>query len=196
MAKSKQRRGVSGNPARRAGATGGAAVSSPDRAKRPMHTYLLGAALVVVTLLVLFVPRPGDEGEQDPSGAAPDVAPPEEPAPSPRPQVEITGPPRESTAEAFCTGFFAMVDEGRRAGEGKARPARLERLADELLAAGVPAAMSLPARTGYYEVISGAYDSLGLELPPEAVGSAPAPLEGANAAFTSYLDQNCPPAGS
>lgn len=85
-----------------------------------------------------------------------------------------------------------MIDEGRRAGEGKARPDRLERLADDLLAEGVPAAMSLPARTGYYEVIAGAYDSIGLQLPPEAVGSSSAPVEGANAAFTGYLDEYCP----
>jgi hypothetical protein len=193
MAKRRQRQGVSGNPARGANATVGASTTSPDHAQRRVHTYLLAAALVAVALLVLFVPRPDDEAPS--SGASSDAAPPqatEATTPPARGQVETTGAPRQATAEAFCTGFFAMIDEGRRAGEGKARPDRLERLADDLLAEGVPAAMSLPARTGYYEVIAGAYDSIGLQLPPEAVGSSSAPVEGANAAFTGYLDEYCP----
>lgn len=189
MAKRRQRHGVSGNPARRAPATGGASASSPGRAQRPLQTYLLGAALLVVAAVVLLVPRPGGGG---PPGSAPDMTPPEETTPAARAQVETTGAPRQATDEAFCAGLFAMVEEGRRAGEGRSRPDRLERLADELLSIGVPAAMSLPARTGYYQVIWGAYDSIGLELSPEAVGAASAPVEGANAAFTAYLDRNCP----
>lgn len=190
MAKRTQRHGVSGNPARRAQAAGGASASSPARAQRRLHTYVLGAALVVVVLLVLFVPRPGGEG---PTGPAPDVAPPGETTPAARAEVQTTGAPRRATDEAFCDAFVAMVNsEGQPPGERETRTERLEQLADELLAVGVPATMSLPARTGYYEVMSDVYDHIGLELAPEAVGAASLSIEGAGAAFTAYLDKNCP----
>ena len=38
----------------------------------------------------------------------------------------------------------------------------------------------------------GVYDSIGSELAPKAVGAAVTTFEGADAAFTAYLDQYCP----
>ena len=53
--------------------------------------------------------------------------------------------------------------------------------------------MSIPARSGYYTVISGVYDSIDDDLAPAAVGAPDEPVDGADAAFSSYLRQFCPP---
>ncbi|WP_210649242.1 hypothetical protein [Nocardioides sp. SYSU D00065] len=190
MAKRKERHGVSGNPARRAHATGAPAPSSSRR--RAPQSYVLGAALVVVTVCVLFVFRPG--GERSPSPPAQDSASSDAQASRRAPaQLEATEPPRRATEKAFCDAFVAMVkSEGQAPGTRETRTDRLERLANDLVAVGVPASMSLPARTGYFEVMSDVYEHIGLELAPEAVGAASLSLEGAEAAFTAYLDQNCP----
>ena len=70
---------------------------------------------------------------------------------------------------------------------------RLEAYASALVAQGVPDTMSLPARSGYFTLIDGVYDSIGLELDPGAVGAPAAPVEGGDAAFSQYLTQFCPP---
>ncbi|GAA5124524.1 hypothetical protein GCM10023339_46120 [Alloalcanivorax gelatiniphagus] len=192
MATRTPRRGVSGNPARRAQAAGRASAGSPEGARRGRQSYVLGAALVVVALMVLLVPRPG--GDEGPSGTAQDGASAAgEPTGSAAPQVQTTGAPREATDEAFCEQFVAMANvQGEFISNGETRPDLLEQAADDLVAVGVPASMSLPARTGYFNVISGVYDSIGLGLAPAAVGAAPAPVEGSDVAFTAYLDQYCP----
>jgi hypothetical protein len=188
MAKRRQRHGVSGNPARRAGAAGDPAASG----QRRRQSYVLGAALVVVALVVLLVPRPGEDPES--SSTAQDVAVPGagDSAAAPE-QVQTTGAPRQATDEAFCSEFVAMANsQGDFVSGGETEPELLEQAADDLIAVGVPEAMSLPARTGYYAIISGVYDSIGMELSREAVGAAPTAVEGADAAFTAYLDANCP----
>lgn len=188
MAKRRQRQGISGNPAKRARATGPALAS--QRAQQRRYSYVLGAVLAVAVLLVLFVLGPS--GERDPSGAAPDVAAPSDGTTAATPeQVQTTGPPRQATDEEFCAEFVEMANsEAQFLADGEEDP--LERSADALLAAGVPPTMSLPARTGYYRLISSVYESIGLTLAPEAVGAVAPSVEGADAAFTAYLDRYCP----
>jgi hypothetical protein len=189
MARRRQRHGISGNPARRAQATGSAVSSAGVQNRR--SSYLLGAALVVAVLLVLFVLGPS--GERGPSGTAPDAASdrasggPEENAAT----VPATVPPRQATDEEFCARFVAMANsEAQFLSDGEATT--LQRSLDDLIAVGVPANMSLPARTGYFRLISSVYETIDLTLAPEAVGAVSTPVEGADPAFSDYLNRYCP----
>jgi len=191
MAKRTQRHGVSGNPAKRAGVIGPAPTSSSDHSQGRLQSYLLGAAIVVATLVALFL-RPG--GDESPTGTEQDmVAPSAQTTPASQAEAPRSGTPRRATDEAFCAKFLEMAEsQGRYVSDGERSPELLQRSADGLLEVGVPDTMSLPARTGYYGLISGVYDSIGSELAPEAVGAAVTSFDGADAAFTAYLDQYCP----
>lgn len=194
MAKRRQRQGVSGNPARRAGAAPRATAgpTGSSGARRGPRSYVLAGGLVVAIVLVLFVLGPG--GEQAPPGAGEDPVGAADPSVSSVPdEAQPTEPPRQATDEEFCAGFVRLANsQGTFVSEGETRPGPLQEAADDLVAIGVPQSMSLPARTGYHAVISGVYETIGLELPPEAVGAAATAVDGADAAFTAYLDQECP----
>ncbi|NYE35346.1 hypothetical protein F4692_000450 [Nocardioides cavernae] len=165
MAKRTQRQGTAGTP------------PAP-------RSYVLGGVLLVAVLLVLFVLGPS--AEEEPSGAGTTPAAPEDAAAD-------VGPPAEATDEDFCAGFVALANsQAAFVGGGEAAPEPLQEAADDLLAVGVPPAMDLPARTGYHAVLAGIYESIGMDLAPEAVGAASTAVEGADSAFTAYLDQRCP----
>ena len=187
MAKRRQGHGVSGNPSKRGQATGaGSSHASQGRQSR----YVLGATLVVSVLLVLFVLGPsGDEG---PSDAAQDVVAPGDPTTSPaRTEVQARVPPRQATEEEFCLAFVAVANsEAQFLAGGEAGELQLS--ADDLIAVGVPRTMSLTARTGYYRLIASVYETIDMELAPEAVGAVSSSFEGADPAFSAYMDQYCP----
>lgn len=164
-------------------------VRSGDR----LHSYALGAAIVVVAVLILFVLRPTTDAR---TGGAPGAS--EDPADvdagSVAPvEVQASGPPKEATDEEFCAEFVRLAEgQAQFVGEGETNPDQLERAADALLAAGVPANMSLSARNGYFTLLAGVYETLGMGLAPEAVGAVPAPIDGSDAAFATYLGAYCP----
>jgi hypothetical protein len=190
MAKRSRRQGVSGNPAQRAQPTGSASTSSSGGTQDRRSSYVLGAVLVVAVLLVLFVLGPS--GEDGPSGTAPDAVAPGDRTTSVVPEeVQTTGPPRRATDEEFCDEFVAMANsEAQFLSDGEAE--ELQRAADDLIAVGVPANMSLPARTGYFRLISSVYETIDLTLAPEAVGAVSSSVEGADPAFSAYLNRYCP----
>ena len=150
---------------------------TPDR--RVARALGVGG-LLVVAALVVFVVRPTD---------APS------PAPVTDPPSSSAQPPAQASDEDFCDGFRGLAESQAlylSEGEG-AEPDQLRESADALVEIGVPESMSIPARSGYYTVIGGVYESLDDDLAPAAVGAPDEPLDGADAAFSSYLLQYCPP---
>lgn len=142
---------------------------------------LAGALLVGVLLLVLF----GSGNDADSDDAAPPATPPSSTAPL---------APSLASEEAFCIEFRRLAaSQSEYVVTPDERGAELLReAADRLLEVGVPRTMTLPARRGYFTLLEGIYQSLGLSLDPAAVGALEEPVGGADAAFSSYLAQFCP----
>lgn len=151
---------------------------TPDR--RVSRALGVGG-LLAVAALVVFVARPTD-------GPSPATDPPSSSAPAP-------AAPAQASDEDFCGGFRRLAEsQALHLGQGEAAdPDQLRESADALVEIGVPASMSIPARSGYYTVIGGVYESIDDELAPAAVGAPDEPLDGADAAFSSYLLEFCPP---
>lgn len=164
----------------------------PGHSGDRLHSYALRAALLVVVVLVLFVLRP--TGSPGPSGSEEDVAPADVQTTSGTPaDGQPSDPPRTATDEEFCAEFVRMAEsQGQFVSGGAGGAAQLEDAADALVGVGVPANMSLPARDGYFTLIGGVYDSIGLELAREAVGAPPTAVDRGDAAFSAYLAQYCP----
>ena len=158
-----------------------------DRARSwPTSRLLLAIGVLALVGLIVFVQRPagdtGVDGRVD--TPAPDGTPTSTAAPA---------APAVADDEDFCAGFRALADGQAQYVSGSADEAALQEAADALVATGVPAGMSLPARSGYFGLISSVYDSIGLDLEPAAVGATTESVEGGDAAFSAYLQQSCPP---
>jgi hypothetical protein len=157
-------------------------VTGGRRAAPRARSGLAGAAVLVgVIVLVLFY-RPGDD---DPATG---------PQPTPTSTPTSVAPPASPSEEAFCAEFRRLAAaQSEYAAAPDARAIELLRdAADRLVEVGVPETMTLPARSGYFTVIDGVYGSLGLSIEPAAVGALDEPVDGADAAFSSYLIQFCP----
>lgn len=158
-----------------------------------LHSYALGAAIVVVAVLILFVLRPTTDPRTGGAAGNPENPADVEAGSGAPIEGQASGPPKEATDEEFCAEFVRLAQgQAQFVSEGEANPDELERSADALLAAGVPANMSLSARSGFFTLLAGVYETLGMSLAPEAVGAAPAPVEGSDAAFAAYLGAYCP----
>ena len=154
----------------------------------------VGVAAVLAVATAVFVLRPVDDERV--TGTDTDVTTaPSASTSSPSPTSPSVAPPARATDEEFCAEFRLLAEsQGQFVSSGDDEAVdRLRTSADSLVEAGVPDAMSLPARSGYHTLISGVYDSIGLELAPEAVGAPSEPVEGGDAAFSSYMGQYCPP---
>jgi hypothetical protein len=152
---------------------------------------LLAAAVVVLIGLVVLVQRPaGDTAPADPApaastqGATPT-------APSGPETPEFTGEPAVATDAEFCAEFRGLEKLQGRYVAGDVDEDALRESAQALVDAGVPAGLSLSARSGYYTLIGGLYDFVGLGLDPAAVGAPDVPVAGGDEAFTAWLDQSC-----
>jgi hypothetical protein len=114
--------------------------------------------------------------------------------PAPAPSSSAVPSPAVTSEEQFCAEFRRLaaaqteftIAPDRRGSE------LLREAADRLVAVGLPATMTLPARSGYFTLIEGIYQSLGLTLDPASVGALDEPVEGGDDAFSSYLIQYCP----
>jgi hypothetical protein len=158
-------------------------VATPADRLRSSSTsrVLLAVGVLALVALVALVQRPaGDTGSDEPSG-------------SPEPSASAPAAPAVASDEKFCAGFRALADSQAQFVAGAADEAALEESADALVETGVPAGMSLPARSGYHTLIGSVYDSIGLSLEPEEVGAPAEPVDGGDAAFSAYLQQSCPP---
>lgn len=143
---------------------------------------VLAIGVLALVALIVLVQRPaGDPEPDDTSTSAPEET------------TSAPAAPAVASDEDFCAGFRALAQSQAEFAAGSADEATLEESADALVDTGVPAGMSLPARSGYYALISGVYDSIGLELAPEAVGAPGEPVEGGDGAFSSYMGRFCPP---
>lgn len=144
---------------------------------------LLAAAVLVLIGLVVFVQRPA--GDSEPVDQEPAAAPsgPETPA--------FTGEPAVATDAEFCAGFRGLEELQGQYVDGEVDEDALRESAQALVDTGVPAGLSLPARSGYYTLIGGLYDFVGLGLDPAAVGAPDVPVAGGDGAFTAWLDQSC-----
>ncbi|MFC5729101.1 MULTISPECIES: hypothetical protein [Nocardioides] len=144
---------------------------------------LLGGVLAVVLFL-----RPGDDPAPPPT--SPRSAAPSGVMPSATPSI----PP---SPKEFCDAYRTMAGaQSQYVVTPDARAAELLReRADQLLAVGTPASMPLTARGGFFVELSGVYASIGLALAPEAIPGAAelAEVQGASAAFGSFLAGSCPP---
>ena len=147
---------------------------------------VLAAGVLALVALIVLVQRPAGDADTDEPPAAP------EPTTS-EPTTSERAAPAVASAEEFCDGFRALADSQAQFVAGSTDEAALADSADALVDTGVPAAMSLPARSGYYTLIGSVYDSVGLDLGPEAVGAPADPVDGGDAAFSAYLQQSCPP---
>ena len=85
-----------------------------------------------------------------------------------------------------------MDDLQRKHAKGDVDEKALRESARALVDTGVPARLSLPARSGYYTLIGGLYDFVGLGLDPAAVGAPDEFIATGEAAFATYLAQSCP----
>jgi hypothetical protein len=139
--------------------------------------------LLAVAALVVFVARPTD---------GPSPAPVTDP---PGSSAQPPAAPAQASDEDFCGGFRSLAEsQALYVSQGEsADPDQLRESADTLVGIGVPESMSIPARSGYYAVISGIYESIDDDVAPAAVGAPDEPLDGADAAFSSYLAEFCPP---
>lgn len=140
---------------------------------------MLLVALMTGVLAAVVFSRPADPHD----GASPPASAPTTSAPIP-----------PTSEEAFCAAFRRLAaTQGEYAAMPDERAGELLREAvDDLVAGGVPATMTLPARGGYHTVVEGIYASLGLSLERSAVGAPDEPVAGEDAAFASYLAQFCP----
>ncbi|TGN62833.1 hypothetical protein EXE59_01875 [Nocardioides eburneiflavus] len=136
---------------------------------------VLALGVLALVALIVLVQRPaGDAGTDEPAASE-------------------RGAPVVASDEEFCAGFRALADSQAQFVAGSSDEAALAESADALVDTGVPAGMSLPARSGYYTLIGSVYDSVGLDLEHEAVGAPADPVDGGDAAFSAYLQQSCPP---
>lgn len=142
---------------------------------------VLAVGVLALVALIVFVQRPAGDAEPESTPTAPAD-----------PTTERAAPAVASD-EDFCAGFRALAESQAQFAAGSADEAALEESADALVDTGVPGGMSLPARSGYYTLISSVYDSIGLDLEPEAVGATDESVAGGDAAFSAYLQQSCPP---
>lgn len=142
------------------------------------------AGLLLLVLALVLLARTGGDGTT--SG---DRDPPSEPPPS-----TAFSEPVVASEEEFCGQFRRLAAaQGEYAAAPDERASELLRdAADQMVATGIPATMTLPARSGYFTVLDGVYRSLGLSLDPAAVGALDEPVDAADAAFSSYLTQYCP----
>jgi hypothetical protein len=147
---------------------------------------VLAAGVLALVALIVLVQRPAGDAEPDSTPTATPTATPEE-------TTEERAAPAVASDEEFCDGFRALADSQAQFVAGSSDEAALAESADALVDTGVPAGMSLPARSGYYTLIGSVYDSVGLDLGPEAVGAPADPVDGGDAAFSAYLQQSCPP---
>lgn len=153
-------------------------VHSGDR----RHSYVLGAVLLIITVLIIFVLRPN--GSPSTGGTPEDAAPAD---------VATSTSPSSTTDEEFCAEFRRLAEsQGQFVSGGSVGEEQLKESADALIGVGIPVNMSLPARSGYFTLVGGVYDSIGLDLDPGVVGAPAAPFEGGDAAFSRYLTQYCP----
>jgi hypothetical protein len=142
---------------------------------------VLAVGVLALVALIVFVQRPaGDSGTDEPAG-------------TPEETTSAPAAPAVASDEKFCAGFRALAESQAQLVAGAVDEAALEESADALVETGVPAGMSLPARSGYYTLIGSVYDSIGLDLEPEAVGAPAESVDGGDAAFSAYLQQSCPP---
>jgi len=143
---------------------------------------VLALGVLALVALVVFVQRPaGDDGE---AGTTP--------ASTPEETATERAAPAVASDEDFCAAFRALAESQAQFAAGSAEEDALEESADALVDTGVPAGMSLPARSGYYTLIGSVYESIGLSLEPEEVGATSESVAGGDAAFSSYLQQSCP----
>ncbi|GAA1451199.1 hypothetical protein GCM10009641_85210 [Mycobacterium cookii] len=141
------------------------------------------AGLLAVAGLVVFVARPTDSPPPTPAADPPGSS------------AQPPAAPAQASDEDFCGGFRRLAEsQALHVSQGEsADPDQLRESADALVGIGVPESMSIAARSGYYTVISGVYESVDDDLAPAAVGAPDEPLDGADAAFSSYLAEFCPP---
>lgn len=141
-------------------------------------------ALVVAAVLVFFL-APTDEGGE-PADPTAEVA-------ATSPATDAAAPPT-ATEEEFCAGFRLVAErQGLFVGaEDETSRRALEEAADDLVVGGVPAAMSLPARSGYFTLMNGIYGSIDRNLSPAAVGAPEDAAPDGDAAFSAYLAEYCP----
>lgn len=163
-------------------------MATPADRLRSTSTSRVVLALGVLALvaLVVLVQRPAGDAGTDGPPATP------EPTTS-EPSTSERGAPAVASDEEFCDGFRALADSQAQFVAGSSDEAALAESADALVDTGVPAGMSLPARSGYHTLIGSVYDSIGLDVGPEAVGAPADPVDGGDAAFSAYLQQSCPP---
>ncbi len=172
-------------------------MAEPSDVERSGSMARAGLAVALATLvgLIVFVQRPaGDTGAPAGPSAAGSTAT-EDPASDSRPSGPTTPPftgevPVASDAE-FCAEFRTVDEVQRQYARGKVDRATVRRAARALVATGVPAELSLPARSGYYILIGGLYDFVGLGLDPAAVGAPDAFIASGGEAFETYLTQAC-----
>lgn len=141
---------------------------------------VLAVGVLALVALIVLVQRPAGDSANEPARAT------EETTSSP-------AAPAVASDEKFCAGFRALAESQAQFVAGAVDEAALEESADALVETGVPAGMSLPARSGYHTLIGSVYDSIGLGLEPGAVGAPAEPVGGGDAAFSAYLQQSCPP---
>lgn len=158
-------------------------MTSPAGRLRSRSTSRVVLALGVLALvaLIVFVQRPAGDDDAD------------VPTATPEPSTSERAAPAVASDDDFCAGFRALAETQAQFAAGSADDAALEESADALVDTGVPAGMSLPARSGYYTLIGSVYDSIGLSLGPQAVGATDESVAGGDAAFSMYLQQSCPP---
>ena len=150
---------------------------------------LLALAALARVFLVRPAPDDGDPGRA-PTPQAPT-------SPSASPSLPDLPPPgaRPPSTEAFCGEFRNLADaQAFYTSDPDQRRTELVAAADRLVRLGVPREMGDAARGGYYALIRGIYESVGLALPPRAVpGALPGEqVEGADQAFSAYLTRYCP----
>jgi hypothetical protein len=152
---------------------------------------VLAAAVLVLIGLVVFVQRPA--GDTAPAAPEPAASTQETPAATPSgPETpDFTGEPAVATDAEFCAEFRGLEELQGQYVEGEADEDDLQEAAQGLVDTGVPAGLSLPARSGYYTLIGGLYDFVGLGLDPAAVGAPDVPVAGGDEAFAAWLDQSC-----
>ncbi|NYE35339.1 hypothetical protein F4692_000443 [Nocardioides cavernae] len=177
-------------------------MAEPSGAQRSASSAraVLAVAVVAIVGLIVFVQRPAGDtapaATPDPSDtsdtsgfAQPDEVPDGQPSGPTTPP--FTGKVAVPTDEEFCAEFRRVDDLQRTYSRGRADTDDLREAAQALVETGVPAAVSLPARSGYYTLIGGLYDFVGLGLDPAAVGAPDAFVATGEEAFAAYLTQSC-----
>jgi hypothetical protein len=171
-------------------------VAEPSDVQRSGSTarVVLAVALVALIGLIIFVQRPAGDIAPAATPVPAESAQPEE-APDTRPSgpttPPFTGEVPVATDKDFCAEFRRVDDLQRQYASGEVDEEALRESAQALVATGVPAGLSLPARSGYYTLIGGLYDFVGLGLDPSAVGAPDAFIATGEEAFATYLAQSC-----